>query len=217
MEKVESAADKQAAADKKAGQEARIKDNREAAADRVAAEIQNWAEAVSRRNSRWCDPRYANVVLHNSGMETAAAIEDAVRLERWRNYGKVTEQTKRWLRRLKAAAIKTADQEASKKADEEARKAEIKAAEDAAPAETAVGVEKVGPNLLDAETEVYDEGLLHRIWNSVRPLQLSSYDLQSIHRRFELYTECFPPDTNGRRRFPVDAETWQTYCDLQFS
>ena len=63
------------------------------------------------------------------------------------------------------------------------------------------------------EVEAHDAWLLQHIYNSVRPLQLTIYDLQSIHRRFELYTENFPPDTNGL----VDAETWQTYCDLQFS
>ena len=120
-----------------------------------------------------------------------------------------------------AAAIKKADHEASKKADAVARisprNTEIKAGENAAAAETAVGVEKVGPNVLDAEIEVYDNGLLHYIWDSVRPLQLNRDDLQSIHRQFELYTENFPPDASGRVQNLVDAETWQTYCELQFS
>jgi len=69
----------------------------------------------------------------------------------------------------------------------------------------------------DEEIETDDDWLLRYIQDTVRPLQLNRYDLQSIHRRFELYTECFPPDADGRNRFSVDAETWQTYCDLQFS
>ena len=83
-----------------------------------------------------------------------------------------------------------------------------------------VHVEKVGLNLLDAddeEIETDDDWLLRYIQDTVRPLQLNRSDLKSIHRRFGLCTEIFPPDTNGRVRFLVDAETWQTYCDLQFS
>ena len=66
------------------GHQTRIKDKREAAAGKVAAAIEHWAAArdVVRRGGRWYDPRFDNVALHNSGMETAAAIEDAVRLER---------------------------------------------------------------------------------------------------------------------------------------
>ena len=46
---------------------------------------------------------------------------------------------------------------------------------------------------------------------------MEPYDLQAIHRQFELYMENFPPDASGRKQFFVDAETWQNYCDLNFS
>ena len=106
---------------------------------------------------------------------------------------------------------------AGKKAEEDARKAEIKDAKDAAAAEAAVNVVKHGLNLSDAELEVHDDGLLYYIQKTVRPLQLSCYDLKSICRRFGLYAEYFPPGANGRHRFLVDTETWRTYCELQFS
>ena len=72
-----------------------------------------------------------------------------------RDMGKEADRTKRYQRRLNAAT--------SKKADEDARKAEIKDAKDAAAAESAVNVEKHGLNLSDAEIEVHDDGLLYYI------------------------------------------------------
>ena len=77
-------------------------------------------------------------------------------------------------------------------------------------------MEKFGLNLSDAEIEVYNDDLLYYIQKTVRPLQLSRYDLKSIYRRFGLYAENFPPK-HHHDKFRVDAETWQTYCDLQFS
>ena len=100
---------------------------------------------------------------------------------------------------------------AGKEAEEDARKAEIKDAKGAAAAEAAVNVVKHGLNLSDAELEVHDNGLLDYIQTTVRPLQLSCYDLKSIYRRFDFY------DTEFLCGFRVDAKTWQNYCDLQFS
>jgi hypothetical protein len=138
-------------------------------------------------------------------MDKVAALRAAIELELWRTMGQETDRTKRLMRRLNVAA--------GKKAEEDARKAEIKDAKDAAAAEAAVNVVKHGLNLSDAELEVHDDGLLYYVQTTLRPLQLSCYDLKSICRRFDLYAENFPHDN----KFRVDAETWQNLCDLQFS
>ena len=116
----------------------------------------------------------------------------------------------------RSVAIKKADHEASKKADEAARNAVIRAAGDAAAVETALSA-KLWADADDEEIGTDDDFLLKYIRGNghENPLHLSSKDIQSIHRQFELYTEYFPPGANGRHRFLVDTETWRTYCELQ--
>ena len=70
---------------------------------------------------------------------------------------------------------------------------------------------------LNTATKEYDTWLVQYIHHSVQPLQLTPRDLQAIHRRSGLYTECFPPDADGSNQFCVNAETLRHYCGLNFS
>ena len=117
------------------------------------------------------------------------------------------------------AARAAAADSVTKNVAAEARKAEFKhknAAVHTARLDATAAVDKAA-DADDDDIGTYDDELLHYIQKTVRPLQLNRSDLTSIHRRFGLYTENFPPDTNGRKQFIADAETWQTYRDLQFS
>ena len=145
-----------------------------------------------------CDLQFSQFPLHfvKDANETAAAITVAAA-------GPMAAEVEQ------AAAHK----EAAKLAQQ---KASIKCAEDKDDA----AVDKAAETDNDGiGTDDNDDGL----WSYIRetenenPLHLSSDDLQSIHRRFELYTEYFPPGANGPHRFLVDTDTWRTYCDLQFS
>ena len=119
-------------------------------ADRALSEAQDAARAAATDSATNNIAAEARKAEFKDEIETAAAVTVAAA----ETMAAEVEQ---------AAAIKKADQETSKKADAVARNAEIKAGENAAASETAVGVEKVGQRLLDAETEDYDNGLLHYI------------------------------------------------------
>ena len=113
---------------------------------------------------------------------------------------------------------------ATKNVTAKARKAEFmhkKAAAhtsrlDAAAVETALSA-KSWADADDGDIGTNDDFLVKYIRDTEHenPLSLNGEDILSIHRQFELYTETFPPGANGRHRFLVDAETWQTYCELQ--